>query len=134
MTSALHKTFVLRDKGCAQVLWAFLRANWQAMAAAGKPLAVTVSEYKTRRSIEQNKRYWDLLGEIATGAWLDGRQFGREAWHDYFKGLFIGFEDVPGGRQVAMSTTRLSVSEFADYMTRVEAFAAQELGVTYDIK
>lgn len=123
------RVFVLRDDARAQMLWAFLKSNWKSLADAGKPLAVTVTEYKSRRSIEQNKRYWAILQQIAEQAFLEGRAFNAEAWHEMFKRQFIGCVDLPNGEKLGISSTSLTVPEFADYMTKVEAFAAGELGV-----
>lgn len=129
----MMRTFVLRGEPQAQNLWAFLKANWQALAQAGKPLAVTVTEYKTTRSIEQNKRYWSILNIIADFAWVNGVQFSAEAWHEYFKRKYIGHVDLPNGGTVGISTTSLSVAEFGDYMLLVERCAAEELGVEVTI-
>lgn len=126
---ALSRTFVLRGEQNAQQLWAFLKANWIALANAGKPLAVTVTEHKAKRSVDQNKRYWAILNEIAAGAWVGGKQFSTEAWHEFMKVKFIGAEETPDGRLIGISTTVLSVPEFADFMTRVEAYAAEELSI-----
>jgi hypothetical protein len=124
-----HRTFVMRDETAAKRLWAFLRANWNAMACAGKPLAVTVSEHKAKRSGEQNRLYWALLAEIAASAWVDGRRFSRDAWHAHFAGEFIGFEETPGGHRVPISTTTLSVAEFSIYIERVQQYASEHLGI-----
>jgi hypothetical protein len=126
---AMHQTFVLRDETVAKRLWAFLRVNWHALAIQGKPLAVTVSEHKAKRSGEQNRLYWVLLAEIADTAWVDGRRFSRDAWHAHFAGQFIGFEETPGGMRVPISTTTLSVAEFTTYIERVQQYAVEELGV-----
>ena len=127
------RTFVLRGESQAKLLWAFLKANWEALAQAGKPLAVTISEYKSKRSLEQNKRYWALLNEIAEQAYVGGQQFSAEAWHEHFKRKFIGCEDLPGGGQIGISTTALSVAEFGDFMTKVEQLATVELGVEFSV-
>ncbi len=125
------RTFVLRGEPQARMLWAFLKANWESLAQAGKPLAVTVTEHKAQRSVEQNKRYWAVLNEIAAQGWVEGVQFSAVAWHEYFKRRLIGMEEIPGGGSIGISTTSLTVSEFADYMTKVERFAAEELGVEF---
>jgi hypothetical protein len=130
MATAL-RIFVLRGDSNAQALWAFLRGNWRQLADAGKPLAITVAEHKAKRSIDQNKRLWVLLNEISASAWLDGSQFTADAWHEYFKRKFIGTEELPGGGSVGISTTALDVSEFAAYMTRIEVYASQELGIEF---
>lgn len=123
------RTFVLSDETKAGALWQFLKSNWKALADSGKPLAVTIQEYKAKRSNPQNKRYWAILNEIAESAWIGGKTFSAEAWHDYFKKKFIGSEETPDGTLIGISTTSLNVAEFAEYMTRVEAHAATELGV-----
>ncbi|MEY4376122.1 MAG: hypothetical protein RJB26_672 [Pseudomonadota bacterium] len=126
--------FVLREPAHAAALHAFLKANAAAMAAQGRPLAVTVTEAKAKRSTEQNRRYWALLGEIAEHAWVAGRQFSADAWHEHFKGLYIGLEDLPDGRRAALSSAPLSVADFGEYMDKIEAYAAQTLGLTLEMQ
>jgi hypothetical protein len=99
----------------------------------GGPLSLTAQEHKAKRSGDQNRRYWALLGEIADSAWLDGRQYSKEAWHAYFAAQFIGSEELPGGGMTAISTTTLNTEEFAAYSTRIEVYAAQELGVEFTL-
>jgi hypothetical protein len=123
------KVFILREERNAQALWAFLRGNWKAMAEAGKPLQVTCGPEETKRSLQQNKRYWAILRQISDEGWLDGRQYSSEVWHEHFRREFIGCIDLPGGGLMGMSTTKLTVEEFSTYCTRVEAFAAMELGI-----
>lgn len=125
----MDRTFVLRSEIQCRQLYAFLRANWSDMAAAGRPLAVTVSEAKAKRSGEQNRRYWSLLNEVAEHAWVGGRQFAADVWHAEFAGRFIGWSETPSGARVPISTTTLSVAAFSEYMDRIEAYATTELGV-----
>lgn len=131
----MNKTFVLRNDNFAQALWAFLRLNWKAMADAGKPLAVTVSEHKSKRSVEQNARLHALLTEIAEQAWVRGRRYDMETWKEFFRSEFIGTEeiDLPNGvRQTrGISTTTLDVAAFSDFMTRIEEHATSQLGVQF---
>lgn len=129
----MQRLFVLREAAHLGALVAFLTHNWQTFAREGKFLAVTVSLYKSRRSLEQNRRYFGpLLRTIAEQAWLDGRQFSTEAWHELFKRQFIGLLDLPGGGTLGMSSADLSVEEFSTFMHEVEAYAANELGVQFD--
>lgn len=44
------RTFVLRADTHAQQLYAFLKANWRAMADQDRPLAVIIQEHKAKRS------------------------------------------------------------------------------------
>jgi len=125
----LHKVFILRGEAQAKALWAFLKANWQQMADEKRYLAITVTEWKNKRSVEQNKRLWKILNEIAESAWVNGDQYSADAWHEMFKRKFIGQEELPDGGILGISTTTLNVSEFGDYMTKIEAYAATELGL-----
>lgn len=127
--ATLLRQFVLRNESNAQALWNFLKSNWVALAKDGKPLAVTVTEHKAKRSADQNRRYWSILNEIAANAWIDGKQFSAEAWHEHFKRKLIGCEETPDGGSVGISTTTLNTAEFTDYMNKVEAFAATEIGI-----
>lgn len=129
--AAASRTFVLRGEPNAQALWNFLKHNWRALADAGKPLAVSVAEHRAKRSTEQNKRLWALLNEIAEQAMLNGKHYSAEAWHEWAKRQFIGVEELPGGGTVGISTTTLNVEEFGAYMTRIEAWAAQNLGIEF---
>lgn len=126
---ALARTFVLRGPEQARALHTFLKANAAALAAQGKPLAVDVREHKARRSGQQNRRYWALLRFISEGAFVGGRQFSDDAWHEHFKRTFIGCEELPGGGTVGISTSTLDVGAFNDYTARIEAYAATDLGL-----
>jgi len=81
-----------------------------------------------RRSVEQNRRYWALLSEIAAHE-VQGQRFMTDSWHEFFKGKFIGKEEVklPWGELYnrPISTTTLDVGQFSEYMTQIEAWAAQ---------
>lgn len=126
---SLSALFVLRDESDANRLHAFLRSNWRALAAAGRPLAVSVAEHKAKRSNAANRYYWATLNEIAAGAWVDGKQYSADAWHCWFKGRFIGSEELPGGGSRPLSSASLNAEEFANYVQRVEQYATDELGV-----
>ena len=122
------RVVILRDEFNAKFLWNLLR-NWKALAAQGKPLAVHVDEHGEQRSGAQNRLYWATLRDIAENARPDGKQFDTNAWHAYFALNMIGSQDLPDGRSAPISTTTLTVAEFADYVTRVQQYAVAELGV-----
>lgn len=130
----MQRLFVLREPHHLAGLVDFLGANWQLHARDGKALAVTVGLHKDRRSLEQNRRYFGpaLLGAIAEQAWLDGRRFDKESWHEHFKREFIGVVELPGGGLRSMSSSDLNVEQFSQFMQQVEAYAATQLGVIFD--
>jgi hypothetical protein len=70
-----------------------------------------------------------VLNEIAANAWVDGKQYSAEAWHEHFKRQFIGTEELPGGSTAGISTTTLDVGAFSEYIERVIQYAAEHLGV-----
>lgn len=82
-----------------------------------------------KRSSEANRRLWAIYHEIAESVAAEGRKFNAEIWHEYFKEKFIGAEEIklPNGqtRKIVHSTADLETPEFADYMTQVEAWAAE---------
>lgn len=90
---------------------------------------------KQSRSTEANRRYWALLNEVAERVTPQGQQYTAETWHEYFKQRFLGVEEIllPNGKTIqrAHTTTLLDVSEFNDFMTQVEAWAANR-GVYLD--
>jgi len=125
----LLRVFVLRQDGHLRNLQGFLGANWKAMAEQGRPLAVSVTEYKAQRTNPQNSLYWARLSEIADTAWVGGRQFDSDVWHEYFGDLFLPKRETPSGKLVPISTTKLDVGEFTEYLNKIEAYAASELGL-----
>ncbi len=91
-----------------------------------------VAEHKAKRSNPQNKLYWAALHQIADHAWVDGKQYSAEAWHENFKREFIGTEELPNGATAGISTASLDVAAFSDYIERVMHYAAERLGVTIE--
>lgn len=81
------------------------------------------------RSSEANRRYWALVHLIAENLKPKGVEYSPDTWHIYLVGKFLGKIDVqlPNGRTVTqpVSTSKLSTSEFNDYMHAVEAWAAE---------
>jgi hypothetical protein len=128
----VNKTFVLHNETNAKALWAFLKANWKSMADQGRALAVLIVEHKSKRSLEQNKRYWAILRDISRQSWVRGKQFNEDAWHELFKRQFSGMDELPNGDMAGISTTTLNVKEFTDYMEEVERYAIEDLGVQFD--
>ena len=122
--------FILRTDANAKALYAFLKNNWRTLAAQDKPLLVVVEEYKAKRHSQQNRLYWSHLKQISAQAMLSGKYYSDEVWHEFFKGHFLGYVDLPDGRKMGESTTKLNVTQFAEYVNKVEVYAV-ELGVIF---
>ncbi len=107
------------------------------------PLEFLLQEKPKKRGLDQNGYYWLRLGEIAKAAWLDGRQYNSDCWHEYSKRNIMPDEiadkdgvkrskwvELPDGSLTVISTTELEKVCFAQYTTMVEAFGAS-LGVEF---
>ena len=91
-----------------------------------KRYRVTIEEYKSKRSLEQNSRYWLILSFIAEQVKPEGREYSPEVWHEWAKAKFLGKDTIViDGEPVLVqkTTTKLKVLEFGDYMTQVEVWA-----------
>lgn len=122
--------WVLRDIKIVSRAIQAVQTGWEAHQRSGKPLELILQPETIKRSQAQNKYYWQLLQQIASDAWVEGRQYSAETWHEYAKRRFIGTADIPGGGSMAISSTSMTKAEFAHYVQKIEVFAAQELGVT----
>lgn len=90
---------------------------------------LVIRNYKSKRSLEQNKRYFAMLRLISANVWVDGITYSQEVWHEQFKRWFIGCEDIvlPTTTETrGISTTTLSVDEFNNYMTQIEQWCAEQ--------
>lgn len=92
---------------------------------------------RRKRTQPQNRRYWGqgVLAQVAAQAVVNGKQFSAETWHEMFKRMFIGVDELPNGELIGKSSTKLTTAEFSEFCTKVEAYAATDLGVTfYDLE
>ena len=85
---------------------------------------------RQRRSSDANRRYWALLHEISEQIKPMKQQYSSETWHEYFKTHFLGATEIelPNGKTLTRphSTAELDKIEFTEYMTQVEAWAADK--------
>lgn len=133
----LYREFVLRSPAAWQALAQLVAANAKAFIDRGRPLRVIVTEDEKKRTSEANRFYWGaVLTTIAEQAWVDGRQFSKDVWHEHFARLYLPHTEIvtPYGEIVSRrkSTTELTVSEFSEYLQRVQSDAASSLGVIFD--
>ena len=110
-------------------------AHGNQMLPHAKKLYAKVEPFSDKRRDQQNRRYWAMLTEVEQKLNIEGQQYGTGTWHEYLKGTFLGWEEkrMPDGRIFTqpISSTKLTVKEFARYMERVEAWAVS-LGVVFE--
>lgn len=108
-----------------------LACEWIAKAPVG-----TSVEFKTaRRSLDQNKRLWSCLSEIARSVEWYGQKLTAEDWKDIFSASLRRARVVPGldaGSFVplGMRTSDMTKQEMSDLLELINAFAA-ERGVVF---
>jgi hypothetical protein len=92
-----------------------------------------LSVTRRKRTSKQNRRYWGqgVLAQVAQQAVVNGKRYSSESWHEVFKQMFIGVEELPNGQVIGKSSTELDTAEFSLFCDQVEAYAATELGVTF---
>lgn len=110
----------------------------EVLAILGNPdsdgLLVTVENPDLQRSLEANAFYWGvLLKNIAGQVWAGEKElrlWKPVVWHEYLKGLFLGYKDVtlPSGEVLHQprSTSKLSEKRFAAYLMEVQQWAAEQ--------
>lgn len=135
--SAFYREFILRSPEVWQVFASCVKDHAKQMLEAGTPLRLIVTTSSTKRNSEQNKRYWGfVLKTIAEQAFVDKKVYAADVWHEFFARKFGICDEVvlPDGEIITRrkSTTEMTVGEFTEYMTRVESYATQELGVRFE--
>lgn len=141
--SQLARTFVLRSGEDAQRLISFLRHNAPAAIDAGEPLEATVRVHKPHASDAQHNTIRLINEQIARHAWIRGRQFDHDCWHEHIKRELLPEVNSRGkkkwrylpdeSRELAMGTTDLNREEKSAYIDAQMAYAAS-LGVTVEIQ
>lgn len=137
MSAALYREFTLKNGGVWSALVAFVRANAPSFADKGEPLRVIVTAEERQRNAQQNRFYWGaVLKAISEQAWVEGRQFDKDAWHEYFARKYGVLDELilPDGEIIMRrkSTTQMSVGEFSEYLDAVQSYAGETLGVQFD--
>lgn len=123
-----------------------LRALAMAPADSKRPLEVVIREEVKARKPDQNARMWSgPLKDIADQAYVGGRTYTAEVWHEHFKAEYLPeeyderytkagyrkWDYTPAGNRVLIgSTTQLTVQGFAIYLEKVIAYGAG-LGVMF---
>jgi len=117
----------------------------------GYGLEMVIRPISKQRGLDANARMWGgPLKDIAEQAWVGGRLYSAEVWHEQFKAEYLPEADDPeidhlvkdpenyrkwdfnskGERVLVGSTKRLTKRGFALYTQQIEAFGAS-LGVLF---
>jgi hypothetical protein len=139
MSEALDVVVRTREGAYKVATLAYERAR--ALIADGKEVRIRAEEAEDERSLRQNRFYWGcVLKEISEQARIDGQQWVADAWHQYGKRTFLGYEFkrtvIAGRKRKAVSkqlrsTTKLSVKRMSEYLEKLMAFAVTDLGVRF---
>ena len=139
MSSTLYREFTLNGPAVAKILWNFLKANCQAFMERGTPLRVIVTEEEVDRLDEQIRYYFGpCMKQITEQAWVGGRQYSKEVWHEHFAKLFLPATELtlPDGEVVikrgSIARGKISMKAMTKFLLEVESYAATELGVCFD--
>lgn len=116
-------------------MWKYVKQHAASAALDGRPLLVTVEEYRAKRTSEQNRLFHALLNTIAENATVSGKYYDAETWKEHIRRKFIGTEEInlPDGSRIerGISTASLTVPEFTLLIERVQAWAQTELNVEF---
>jgi len=113
---------VQAHKAMTATLWPQLKS----LLMAGHRMTVELKPEK--RSSEQNRRLWAMLGDISSQVDWHGRKLTSEEWKHVFSAALKKQDAVPGidGGFVVLgtSTSKMTKAEMCDLQTLMEAFGA----------
>jgi hypothetical protein len=136
MSDGLYREFVFRSPTAWHSFSRFIKDNAQACIERGSPLRVIVTEEDADRLDEQIAYYFGIVVQsTAEQAWIGGRQYSKEVWHEQFSQMFLPQKEIvlPTGQQVlkrqSIARGHIGVRAMAKFTKEVEAYVTQELGV-----
>ena len=90
---------------------------------------IRVAKRKSKRTLEQNARLWALYRSIG-----DFIGVTDDEMHEYMGNKFLRYVRTINGEEVFSieSTTKLDTKRMAEYQEKIEAWAATELGWSFD--
>ena len=105
------------------------------------PCEVTIQPFRKKRSAAQNRLYWRWLTEISQQIEVPDesgelKKLSKEEWHHVCGMKWLGVKTIKIGQWEtavpSVSTTKLKVGEFAEYLTKMEAhFLAKGAALTF---
>lgn len=136
--TSLFKEFRLTDPQVGTNLVNFLRSNAKPMNDAGTPLHVIVTNEELDRLDVQIAYYFGVtVKAIAEQVWVEGKQFDKETWHEYFAKKFLPEKEfqLPDGsttlRRQSVARGKIGMKVMAKFTMEVEAHSSQEFGVEF---
>lgn len=92
--------------------------------------AVTVGEYRDKRSTAQNRKLWACLHDLATQVNWHGQHLSAAEWKDVLTAALKRQKVVPGieGGFVVLgtSTSKMNVKEMSDMLELLTAFGTEQ--------
>lgn len=94
-----------------------------------KSWRVTVVEAKANRSLEQNERLWELYTSVGNHLGIE-----KDRIHELMGFKFLRYQTEIAGNAIELikSSTKLTVSEMAEYQHQIEIWA-QTMGWGWDL-
>ena len=94
-----------------------------------KAWEIEVKPFAFNRSTQQNKRYWALIKELGNFLGYDEGEM-----HELLKYKFLSYKTEMLGEEIPVipSTSKLTIKEFVEYLSKVERFAV-DLGFKLDL-
>jgi hypothetical protein len=108
-----------------------------------RPIELVLREERKVRGLDMNAAMWaGPLREIAEQAWVNGRQYSAEVWHEFMKQKYLPEDNDPelaelvkdgyrkwdidpaGNRVLVGSTTKLTRKGMHQYLLQIEAEGA----------
>ncbi len=105
-----------------------LNARLDALNTTATVWHVSVKPKKSKRSLDQNDRYWKLITEFGNFCGYD-----KDEMHQEIGRRFLSYEKTINGqiKQFVKSTTKLNTAEMVELQEKVERVAAQQ-GFVFD--
>ena len=88
-------------------------------------MEVVIRPHKKKFSREQQNRCMEIIRQISEKKQVEGKYYTVDSWLEYFRQMFIGVEEMPSGKTKGLPTSKLSTSEYNDFMTQIEALASE---------
>jgi hypothetical protein len=120
MSKQLLKSGIYADCKNGSLVWRDLNLLEQVpILFDGKTVVVSFTEFRSQRSLEQNRLYWGVIVDGFLRSFAEqGHQFTIPQVHDYLKRCFLSYTLPIDGveLQVVGSTADLTIDEFVQYV------------------